>query len=163
VQFSVSNLPLWLSALCSVNKGAFIVQKTQSKLTVYFDDPFWVGVYERISGGLLEVCKITFGAEPKDYEVYEYLLQNWHLLRFSTPVKMDEKQNVKINPKRMQRAIKKQLETQGVGTKSQQALKLQHEENKTIRKEKSRKQREAEKRMQFELRQQKKKQKHNGH
>ena len=139
------------------------MQKTESKLTVYFDDPFWVGVYERISDGLLEVCKITFGSESKDYEVYEYLLQNWHLLRFSPPVKINGKQDVKINSKRMQRAIKKQLEMQGIGTKSQQALKLQHEENKIIRNEKSREQREAEKRMQFELRQQKKKQKHKGH
>jgi len=139
------------------------MQNTEIKLTVYFDDPFWVGVYERISDGLLEVCKITFGAEPKDYEVYEYLLQNWHLLRFGSPVKADEKQDVKINPKRMQRDIKKQLENQGVGTKSQQALKLQQEENKIARKEKSREQREAEKLMQFELRRQKKKQKHKGH
>ena len=139
------------------------MQNTEIKLTVYFDDPFWVGVYERISDGLLEVCKITFGAEPKDYEVNEYLLQNWHLLRFGSPVKADEKQNVKINPKRMQREIKKQLENQGVGTKSQQALKLQQEENKIARKEKSREQREAERLMQFELRRQKKKQKHKGH
>jgi len=162
-QFTVSNLPPWLSGLCLVNKGAFVVQKIESKLTIYFDDPFWVGVYERISDGLLEVCKITFGAEPKDYEIYEYLLQNWHLLRFSPPIRANEKPDAKINPKRMQRAIKKQLETQGIGTKSQQALKLQHEENKIIRKEKSREQRVAEKRMQFELRQQKKKQKHKGH
>jgi len=70
---------------------------------------------------------------------------------------------VKINPKRMQREIKKQLENQGVGTKSQQALKLQQEENKIARKEKSREQREAERLMQFELRRQKKKQKHKGH
>jgi len=139
------------------------MQNTEIKLTVYFDDPFWAGVYERISDGLLEVCKITFGAEPKDYEVYEYLLQNWHLLRFGSPVKADEKQDVKINPKRMQREIKKQLENQGVGTKSQQALKLQQEENKIARKEKSREQREAERLMQFELRRQKKKQKHKGH
>ena len=139
------------------------MQNTEIKLTVYFDDPFWAGVYERISDGLLEVCKITFGAEPKDYEVYEYLLQNWHLLRFGSPVKVDEKQEVKINPKRMQREIKKQLENQGVGTKSQQALKLQQEENKIARKEKSREQREAERLMQFELRRQKKKQKHKGH
>ena len=139
------------------------MQNTEIKLTVYFDDPFWAGVYERISDGLLEVCKITFGGEPKDFEVNEYLLQNWHLLRFGSPVKADEKQDVKINPKRMQREIKKQLENQGVGTKSQQALKLQQEENKIARKEKSREQREAEKLMQFELRRQKKKQKHKGH
>jgi len=68
------------------------------------------------------------------------------------PVKADEKPDAKVNPKRIQREIKKQLETQGIGTKSQQALKLQHEENKIIRNEKSREQREAEKQMQFELR-----------
>jgi len=162
-QFTVSNLPPWLSVLCLVNKGAFVMQKIECKLTVYFDDPFWVGVYERILDGQLEICKIIFGAEPKDYEVYQTLLENWYLLRFSSSVKVDEKQDAKINPKRMQRIIKKQLGMQGIGTKSQQALKLQHEENKIIRKEKSREQREAEKQMKFELRQQKRKQKHKGH
>jgi len=162
-QFTVSNLPPWLSGLCLVNKEAFVMQKIESKLTVYFDGPFWVGIYERISDGLLEVSKITFGTEPKDYEVYEYLLQNRYLLRFSPPVKADEKPDAKINPKRMRRIINKQLETQGIGTKSQQALKLQHEENKIIRNKKSREQREAEKQVQFELRQQRKKQKHKGH
>ena len=138
------------------------MQKSESKLTVFFDDPFWVGVYERISDGKLEVCKITFGAEPKDYEVYEFFLQNWNNLRFSPPVKADTKQEVKINPKRMQREIKKQLDTQSIGTKSQQALKLQQEESKVSRKEKSRKQKEDEKQRQFELRQQKHKEKHRG-
>ena len=36
-----------------------------SSLTVFFEDPFWVGVYERTDGGRYEACKITFGAEPK--------------------------------------------------------------------------------------------------
>ena len=61
----------------------------KNKLTVFFDGIFWVGIYERIQGNQLEVCKITFGAEPKDYEVYEFLLQNWDRLRFSPPVKAD--------------------------------------------------------------------------
>jgi hypothetical protein len=139
------------------------MKKIEGRLTIYFEEPFWIGVYERVSDGLLEVCKITFGAEPRDYEVYEYLLENWHLLRFSSPVKADEAHRVKINPKRMQREIKKQLERQGVGTKSQQALKQQHEENKIVRKTKSREQKNAKKQMQFELRQKKKKKKHKGH
>lgn len=138
------------------------MQKIKSKLTVFFDAPFWVGVYERISEGKLEVCKITFGAEPKDYEVYEFLLQNWHRLHFSPAVKADSQNELKINPKRMQRAIKKQLAPQGIGTKSQQALKLQQEEGKAARKQKSRSQKEAEKQLQFELRQQKRKEKHRG-
>lgn len=138
------------------------MQKNESKLTVFYDDPFWCGIYERISAGRLEACKITFGAEPKDYEVYEFLLQNWDNLRFSPPVKAGKMQEGKVNPKRMQRIVKKQLETHGTGTKSQQALKLQQEENKIIRKEKSRKQKEEEKQWQFDLKQQKRKEKHRG-
>jgi hypothetical protein len=138
------------------------MQKIESKLTVFFDGPFWVGVYERVADGKLEVCKITFGAEPRDYEVYDFFLQNWNKLRFSPPVQADAQQDVKINPKRMRRGIKKQLETQGIGTKSQQAIKLQQEVSKVFRKERSRKQKEDEKQRQFELRQQKRKEKHRG-
>lgn len=37
-----------------------------------FEAPFWIGVYERFDEGYYEVCKITFGSEPKDYEVYDF-------------------------------------------------------------------------------------------
>lgn len=32
-----------------------------ARLTVWFADPFWVGVYEREAEGRLEVCRHTFG------------------------------------------------------------------------------------------------------
>lgn len=32
-------------------------------LTVLFEDPFWIGVYERVDGGLYEAARIVFGAE----------------------------------------------------------------------------------------------------
>ena len=66
------------------------------------------------------------------------------------------------NPKRMQREARKQIQNTGIGTKSQQALKLQQEQMKMERKTVSREQREAEKLRQFELKQQKKKEKHRG-
>jgi len=138
------------------------MSENRSNLTVFFESPFWVGVYERVCDGKLEVCKITFGAEPKDYEVYEFLLENWGNLRFSSLVNADTVSEIKINPKRMQRAIKKQLESHGVCTKSQQVLKLQQEEGKIARKRASHQQREAEQQWQFELRQQKQKDKHRG-
>ena len=47
----------------------------QSSLTILFEAPFWIGLYERMDNGKYEVCKITFGSEPKDYEVYEFLLK----------------------------------------------------------------------------------------
>ena len=35
------------------------------KLTVFFEKPFWVGVFERVSDGKLSVCKVTFGADAR--------------------------------------------------------------------------------------------------
>lgn len=134
----------------------------KSKLTILFENPFWVGLYERIDGGQYEVCKVTFGAEPKDYEIYDFLLANWRKLTFSPPVKANMIQERRINPKRMQREINSQLENKGIGTKAQQALKLKHEQNKIERKIQSREQKEAEKERQFALRQEKKKAKHRG-
>lgn len=135
---------------------------TKCSLTIMFETPFWIGLYDRYDDGQYEVCKITFGAEPKDYEVYEFLLINWNQLKFSPPIEVEMIEERKINPKRMQREINGQLQDRGMGTKAQQALKLQHEQNKLERKIKSREQREAEKERQYALRQEKKKAKHRG-
>ncbi|MFB0919388.1 MAG: YjdF family protein [Oscillospiraceae bacterium] len=138
------------------------MQKNESRLTVFFDDPFWVGIIERFSESGLEVCRVTFGAEPKDGEVYGFFLNNYNGLSFSPPVKAEEKSETKINPKRMRREISRQLDTRGVGTKSQQALKLQQESGKLAKKENSKQRREEEKQLKFELRQRKQKEKHRG-
>lgn len=137
--------------------------KIASKLTVLFEDPFWIGLYEREDSGKYEVSKITFGAEPKDYQVYDFLLKNWKALRFSPSTEADVLIERRINPKRMQRLVKQQTEHSGIGTKAQQALKLQQEQGKTAHKVRSREQREAEKERQFTMRQEKHKEKHRGH
>ena len=137
------------------------MDKVSGKLTVFFDEPFWVGVFERVSDGKLSVCKVTFGAEPKDYEVYEFVLKNYYRLRFSQTVVTDVKETGR-NPKRVQREVRKQVQNIGIGTKSQQALKLQQEQLKTERKIVSREQREAEKQRRFELKQEKRKERHRG-
>ena len=113
------------------------MNKVSGKLTVYFEEPFWVGVFERIEDGKLSVAKVTFGAEPKDYEVQEYIQKYYFSLKFSPAVE----------------TIVKDI----------QALKLQQEQNKQERKERSRKKKEAEEQRMFELKQQKKREKHKGH
>ena len=137
------------------------MDKVSGKLTVYFDELFWVGVFERIEDEKLSVAKVTFGAEPKDYEVYEFVLKHYYSLQFSPAVATVVKKTIR-NPKRMQRDVIKQLQNTGIGTKSQQALKLQQEQNKQERKEKSRDQKSAESKRKFELKQRKKKEKHRG-
>ena len=137
------------------------MDKVSGKLTVFFEEPFWVGVFERVLDGKLSACKVTFGVEPKDYEIYDFVLKNYYQLRFSPAVAIDVKE-VGRNPKRVQRKVRKQVQNTGIGTKSQQALKLQQEQLKTERKAVNREQREAEKQRQFELKQQKRKEKHRG-
>ena len=134
----------------------------EAKLTVYFEDPFWVGVFERIEEDRMSVSKVTFGAEPKDYEVLQYVLEHYHELRFSEPVAHEERERAD-NPKRRQRAAAKEMQSAGVGTKSQQALQAQREMMKTERKEISKAEREAEEQRRFDLKQQKKKEKKRGH
>lgn len=138
------------------------MNKVSGKLTVYFEAPFWVGVFERIEDGKLSVAKVTFGAEPKDCELQEYIQKCYSRLKFSPAVETVVKE-IKRNPKRMQRETKRQMQETGVGTKAQQALKLQQEQDKQKRKVRSREKKEAEELRKFELKQQKKREKHKGH
>lgn len=134
----------------------------KSKFTVFFEEPFWVGVFERIENGRLSVCKIIFGAEPTDAQIYAFLLSNYNKLKFTNPIKTEHKQKAD-SPKRRMKNAKRALETKGVGTRSQQALKKQYEEIKTERKLLSKEQKEAKRERRFDLKQQKRKEKHKGH
>ena len=90
------------------------------------------------------------------------MLKEYDRLQFSPSVEVTEKELTK-NPKKLQREIHKQMLDRGVGTKSQQALKLQQEQRKQQRKSKSREDKLAEEKKMFDLKQKKKKEKHRGH
>ena len=132
-----------------------------ARLTILFEALFWIALYEREENETYEVCKVTFGSEPKDYEVYAFFLKHWKTLRFS-PQSRAEKKAVHGNPKRLQREIRKQLSPSGIGTKAQQALKRQQELDKTQRKSRKRQTKQTEKQLRFERKQEKKKEKRRG-
>ena len=77
-------------------------------LTVFFEEPFWVGIFERVENGKLSVSKVTFGTEPKDYEIWEFVLKEYDRLQFSPSVEVTAKELTK-NPKKLQREIHKQM------------------------------------------------------
>ena len=141
------------------------MEKAVSQLTVFFEAPFWVGVFECGSGRNYEVCRVVFGAEPKDSQVYELLNKHWRKLHFTQSAVSEENVSAKAkaNPKRMQRAVKRQLQQHGIGTKAQQALKLQQEQGRQARKTRSKAQRQAAQEYRFALLQQKRREKHKGH
>lgn len=132
------------------------------KLTVFFENPFWVGVFEHVENNFLVVSKVTFGAEPKGYEVLNYIIKHYYSLVFSPAVHTKIKKN-KTNPKKAQRDVRKHMQVSGIGTKSQLALKSQHEQNKKESKVRRREEKEADELKRFLLKQYKKRKKHKGH
>ena len=90
------------------------MEKVKVTMTVLFEEPFWIGIYEREDGESYQATKILFGAEPKGLEVQEYLLKNVYRLSFGIGKKsrLSDRQTRK-NPKRMQREIRKQTGTAG--------------------------------------------------
>ena len=129
-------------------------------LTVYFEDGFWHGLFEQEYEGTYQVCRVTFGQEPKEDEILEFLQTQFTQLSFSPEAIV--KQHVKIkNPKRLQRAVKKQVK-QKVSSKSQELLQLQCEERKKISKHQSSVQKQLLKQEKFERKQQKRREKHKG-
>ena len=138
------------------------MDKVIGKLTVFFEDPFWVGVFERIENGRLSAAKVTFGAEPKEPELLMYLLRHYYRLQFSPAVETAVKPAHR-NPKRAQREAGRQTAQVGIGTKSQQALQLQQEQNKQVRKRRSRARKQADAKRLYALKQQQKREKHQGH
>ena len=70
----------------------------KASLTVFFEEPFWVGVFERIEDGKLSACKVTFGAEPKDYEVWDYILHHYYELVFSPAIEIQTRQAADRRP-----------------------------------------------------------------
>ena len=89
-------------------------------LTAYSEDGFWHGLFEQEYEETYQVCRVTFGQEPKEDEILKLLQTQFVRLSFSPVATV--KQHVKIkNPKRLQRAVNKQVK-QEVSSKSQELL-----------------------------------------
>jgi hypothetical protein len=137
------------------------MNKITDKLTVFFENPFWVGIFESVEENNLVVCKVVFGAEPKVSEIYELILNDFNNLQFSPKVEIKPKVE-HSNPKRKQREIQNEANQLKVSTKSQLALQKQREEIKLERKMVNKEERNLEKQRKFEMKQNRHKRKHKG-
>lgn len=138
------------------------METAKAKLTVLFDPPFWAGLFEREAGGRYEACKVIFGPEPSDQEVYQYLLDHYQHLEFSPALPSDSPAERRVSPKRAQRLAARETRETGIGTRAQQALQLQREQQKTQRQRLSRQNREAEEERRYLLRREKRREKRRG-
>jgi hypothetical protein len=133
-------------------------------LTIFFDDPLWVGVVERQADGALQAARHLFGAEPTPAQVLEFVLCQLDCLveRPTVAVAVEMTERRLINPKRAAREVCKALAQRGSSTQSQEALRIQLEQNKQIRKQRSKAERRAEADYKRQLKAEKAKARHRG-
>lgn len=95
------------------------------KLTVYFDDQFWVGFLEEVVDSKLKAVRYIFGSEPHDSDVLWFVNQlMMNLLATSKPLTCEARPKAQsVNPKRLVRQVAKEMQSKGVSTFSQEAIK----------------------------------------
>lgn len=131
-------------------------------LKVYYEETFWVGVFERIENQQFSVFKIIFGLEPQDQDIYRMILKQYQSFVFSPSIDHAVKVH-KMNPKKKQRMIHREVSSVHMSTQSQRALSLQYEQMKVLQKHQKSQTKMKTKEKQYQLKQQNKKQKHRGH
>ena len=81
-------------------------------LPVGFAPPCWGGVFERSERGARSASRVTFGAEPKDCEVWDFVLKHDCQLKFSPSIAVAIRPEA-VNPKRERRMLRKQTAPAG--------------------------------------------------
>ena len=133
-------------------------------LTVFFEDPFWVGLFTITEGTTAQYCRIVFGKKPSIKEIYDFFHRNYHDLKFSESLAAVPEAPLVKNPQRRQREVSKSLHKRLGEKKSYEVIKqsIQHSQN-TIKRA-ARKQRDIENEDYIQqVKQAKRKEKHRGH
>lgn len=135
------------------------------KLTIYFDGQFWIGIVEMFENNKLKVCKHTFGSEPKDSEILDFIFHDMvPLLNSTSGVKnsIDKSKNKIINPKRLIKLAAKEMKNQGVSNKSYEVLRIELEQKKKMKQCITRQKKEELQEKKRQMKIQKRKAKHRG-
>lgn len=136
------------------------------KVTILLENSLWIALFERTDNAGFAAARHIFGGEPTDPELYEFISTNYQLLKFTIP------QSFKLiikrkNPKRVLREVKREMERAKEGlaaaSHAQEALRLEIEKNKKMKKTINKEEKQAQADAKFQQKQTKKKQKHRGH
>jgi hypothetical protein len=133
-------------------------------LTVFYDGQFWVGVIERTTEEGLFASRHIFGAEPRDEEILEFVLNDLGRIidQQTVAVPIEKKRRKRVNPKRLAREAARQMKEEPVSSKSQAAIQAQYEANKQEKRVAKREQRQQAQEERWQKKQAKAKQRHRG-
>jgi len=136
----------------------------KGSFTVYYEDPFWVGVFEEDDAdGAYRCCRVVFGNEPTGPELFEFIRKQYAFLSFDSILQEEKRVEKRINPKRLARQTIRQMEETPHLNKAYEVIQKGYEERKSERKKEAKIKREEEQDLKFLLRSEKRKKKHKGH
>lgn len=135
----------------------------EGKMTVIYESPFWVGLFERTEQNSYQAARFVFGAEPTEPQLIQFALTGFMSLQFSQPVEADNTPSRELNFKRRMREVKMQMAEPAGATRAQLAVKQEYEQQACEREVSHREERAADQQRKFQLRQIKRAEKHRGH
>lgn len=106
--------------------------------TLHHDGQFWIGILERHENEHVRAVKVTFGSEPSDAELYEWLREHGNelceRLDRAAPVTTGSRaaKPRKVNPKRAIREAAKASRAPRASTAAHEALKADQAQRETL-------------------------------
>jgi hypothetical protein len=107
----------------------------EGKCTIAFENPFWVGIFERLDERGYSAARFIFGSEPSEAQLHRFALQDYLRLGFSLPGPPPEEADFAPGFKRRLREARKALTEPVTGTRAQQAIQAEYERRKEERQE----------------------------
>ena len=100
-----------------------------SKLTVFFDQAFYRGVFERWTPTSYQVARVTFGTQPPSApQLQQVIWQRWPTLQWTTPTRVVVSET-HHRVKQRQRAAQRELKQHGARQRATVLLKTEHRQN----------------------------------
>ncbi len=132
---------------------------------VFFEDPFWVGLFSISDGSTVKYCRIVFGQEPSDIELYTFILNNFNSLKLSEIDQLlPENNKLAANPKKRKKQASEEIKARPGSKLSYKIIKQSLAAGKKESKRNMRHKIEnGDKKLSFEIKQRKRKEKHKGH
>lgn len=97
------------------------------KVTVLLENAFWIGLFERTDTKGYAAARKIFGSEPTDTELYQFILNHYHELNFTTPHEFTlviKRKKYKRMQREVNREMKKAKKQQPRTSHAQQVLRL---------------------------------------
>jgi hypothetical protein len=117
---------------------------TTSQLTVFFDQAFYRGVFERTINGHYQAAKVTFGTQPPTYnQIQSMIAGRWSTLTWASGDQTTALASSAQSAQQRKRQARQAIRGRGSSQQAEQVLKLAHKQNLVLKKKRRKETKQA--------------------